>query len=116
MRALLYKSTAIALTALFLGFGVAAATSTPVAAAGPGFYHRGYWGGGHWHGGWWGPGIGLGILGLAAGAAIASQPYYGPSPYYGPGYGPGPDGCMAYQPVYAPGGRYLGRRWVDVCQ
>jgi hypothetical protein len=106
MRALLYKSTAIAVTALFLGFGVAAATSTPAEAAG---WHHGYWGGG-----WWGPGIGLGILGLAAGAAIASQPYYGPGPYYG--YGPGPDGCAAYQPVYDRWGRYLGRRWVDVCQ
>jgi len=118
MRALLYKSTAIALTALFLGFGVAAATSTPAEAAPPGVWHHGYWGGGRWYGGWWGPAVGLGILGLAAGAAIASQgPYYAPGPYYyGPDYGPGPDSCTAYRPVYDRSNRYLGRRWVDICQ
>ncbi len=111
MRAFLKKSTAVALTALLLGLGVAATTTTPADAAG--VWHPGYWRGGHWYGGWWGPAVGLGILGLAAGAAIASQgPYYGPGLYYGPG----PNGCTAYQPVYDQWGRYLGRRWVNICR
>ena len=110
MRAFLNKSTAIALTAALLGLGVAA-TTTPAAADGA--WHPRYYQGGHWYGGYWGPAVGLGILGLAAGAAIASQgPSYGPGPYYGPG----PDGCAAYRPVYDRWGRYLGRRWVDVCE
>ena len=63
-------------------------------------------GGGHWHGGGWGPAaVGLGVLGLAAGAAIASQ---------GPGYY-GDDGCVAYRPIYDAYGNYMGRRPVNVC-
>lgn len=116
MHAFLKKSTAVALTALVLGLGVAATTSTE-ASAQQRVWHQGGYYGGHWRNGWWGPAVGLGILGgLAAGAVIASSqgPAYGPGPYYGPG--PGPNSCMAYQPVYDGWGRYLGRRWVDVCQ
>lgn len=69
--------------------------------------HGGHGGGGHWHGGGWGPAaVGLGVLGLAAGAAIASDP--------GPGYY-GDDGCHAYRPVYDGYGNYMGRRLVNVC-
>ena len=118
MRAFLNRSTAAALTALFLGLGVAAATTTPADAAGV-WRHSGYYGGrgygGRGDGGWWGPAIGLGILGLAAGPYYYGG-YYGPGPYYGAGYGPGPNGCTAYRPVYDRAGRYLGRRWVDICR
>ncbi len=119
MRAFLNRSTAAALTALFLGLGVAAATTTPADAA---WRHGGY------YGGWWGPALGLGVLGLAAGPYYYGG-YYGPGPYYGYGYGPyyggpyygagygaGPNGCTALRPVYDRAGRYLGRRWVDVCR
>jgi len=65
---------------------------------------------GNWHGGGgggWGPAaVGLGVLGLAAGAAIAAQPDPG---YYGD------DGCQAYRPVYDAYGNYMGRRLVNVC-
>ncbi|MGD0185805.1 MAG: hypothetical protein ABSC25_11225 [Roseiarcus sp.] len=131
MRAFLNRSTAAALTALFLGLGVAAATTTPADAAGV-WRHSGYYGGrgygGRGDGGWWGPAIGLGILGLAAGpyyygGYYGPGPYYGygydpnyGGPYYGAGYGPGPNGCTAYRPVYDRAGRYLGRRWVDICR
>jgi hypothetical protein len=72
-------------------------------AGGGGHWHGG--GGGGWHGGGWGPAaVGLGVLGLAAGAAIASEP--------DPGYG---DGCQAYRPVYDAYGNYMGRRLVNVC-
>jgi hypothetical protein len=80
----------------------------PVVHGGHGNWH----GGGHWHGGGWGPAaVGLGVLGLAAGAAIAAQP--------GPGYYDGPDpyddGCHALRPTYDAYGNFIGRRWVNVC-
>jgi hypothetical protein len=115
---MLKKPAAVALTALLLGLGVAGATSSAAFAGPPGHvYHQGYWGGGRWHGGWWGPAVGLGILGLAAGAAIASESSaYPPPPAYDYGPGPGPDSCMSYQPVYDRWHRYVGRGWVDICQ
>jgi hypothetical protein len=77
---------------------------------GGGHWHGGG-GGGHWHGGGWGPAaVGLGVLGLAAGAAIAAQP--GPD-YDGPD--PNDDGCQAYRPVYDAYGNFMGRRLVNVC-
>ena len=80
-------------------------------AGGGGHWHGGGGGGGHWHGGGWGPAaVGLGVLGLAAGAAIAAQP--GPD-YDGPD--PGDDGCQAYRPVYDAYGNFMGRRLVNVC-
>jgi hypothetical protein len=68
---------------------------------GGGNWHGGG-GGNHWHGGGgggWGPAaVGLGVLGLAAGAAIAAQP-----------------NCQAYQPVYDGYGNYMGQQLVNVC-
>ena len=103
MRAIPHKPIAVALTALLLGLGVAAATTTPAEAWG----HR-------WHGGWgWGaPAVELGILGFAAGAALASPYYYYPGPYYPyPYYGYGPHPCM--RPLYDRWGRIY--RWVPAC-
>ena len=64
----------------------AAAVATPALAGG--YYGGGGWGGGGYHGGYWGgggwvgPAVGLGVLGLATGAIIASQNQY-PAGYYG---------------------------------
>jgi hypothetical protein len=55
-------------------------------------YHYGHYGYG------WGPAAAVGIFGLAAGAAIASQ-----------------DGCVRYQPMYDRWGNYIGQRPVNVC-
>ncbi len=67
--------------------GATLATTGAAQARPWGYYHRGYGGGAL---------IGAGLLGLAAGVAIADRPhygygYYGPRPYYGPRayYGPG---------------------------
>ena len=80
---------------------------------GGGHWHGG--GGNHWHGGGgggWGPAaVGLGVLGLAAGAAIAAQP--GPDYYDAPA--PYDDGCQALRPTYDAYGNFIGRRWVNVC-
>jgi hypothetical protein len=98
------------LAALTLG-GSVAATAVPADAAG---WHGGggfHGGGGHWRGGGgWGWGVGAGLLGLAAGAAIADSyhPYYG-GYYGGPGYYPGPGyygygyaGCVGRHRVWDP--------------
>ena len=117
MRSMLYKSTAVALTALLLGLGVAAATSSPRRPA---------------------PAYGITAIGTAAvgTAAIgarrsawafsASPParrsprplFHGPGPYYGPGPALTARArrVRSLQPDLRPGGRYLGRRWVDICQ
>jgi hypothetical protein len=73
------------LAALTLG-GAVAATAVPADAA-PYGWHGGYHGGG-WHGGGAGWAVGAGLLGLAAGVAIADHPHYGYG--YGPGYYGGP--------------------------
>jgi hypothetical protein len=92
---------------------------------GGGGWHGGGWGGGGWrgggwrgggwtggyYGGWggcgwgncWGPAVGLGVLGLAAGTAIASAPYYGD------------DGCWQVRPTYNSYGQFIGNRNVNVC-
>jgi hypothetical protein len=88
MRASLKKTVAGSLAALVLALGVTAA-ATPASA----------WG--YRHGGYWGPGIGLGVAGLAVGAIIASQ-----TPYYG---------CTRWRPIYDAYGNYIGRRPVNVC-
>jgi hypothetical protein len=86
MSANLKKTVAAALAALTLSLSVA--SPTPASA--------------HWHGGYhrggWGPGIALGVLGLAAGAIAASQ-------YE----------CTRYRPVYDPSGRYMGQEPVNIC-
>jgi hypothetical protein len=74
---------------------------------------RGGWGcrwGGCGYGGWWWPGAVAGGVALAA-----TYPYWGGYGYgYGYGY-PNDNGCYQLQPVYSRHGRYLGRRWVNVC-
>jgi hypothetical protein len=66
----------------------------------------GYWRGGRWYGGGWGPAaVGLGVLGLAAGAAAGG--------YYGGGYGY--PNCTGYQPVYDQYGNVVGQQPVNVC-
>jgi hypothetical protein len=56
--------------------------------------HPGYHG---YHGGW-GPGVALGLFGLAAGAIVASQV-----------------DCVRYRPVFDADGNYAGRQAVNVC-
>jgi hypothetical protein len=121
-------------------FTVSAATlalvGTTIAAAAPAdaqrWRGRGYYGGGyrgHYHGNRTGVAIGAGILGLAAGAAIASNRggYYGGPAYYGGGYydyGPGyyaPPPPAYYAPRYCRSdwrwdgwaGRYVRVRYCD---
>ena len=133
MRASLKKTVVGSLTALALGISTVAAV-TPASAQGnnnnPGNWqgshnghpgaapvgggnwhggHGGGGGGGHWHNGAWVPAaIGLGILGLAAGAAAAASD----GPYDD---GPPPDNCMQPRPTYDAYGNYMGRQLVNVC-
>lgn len=83
-----FKTTiAASLAALTLGLAVVGAT--PASAKPwphPGFHH-----------GFWGPGIGLGLIGLAAGAAYA-------------------DNCVEYRPIYDRWGHYIGQQPINVCQ
>jgi hypothetical protein len=119
MRASLKKTVVGSLTALALGISTVAAV-TPASAQQPNPQwhqhpgaHAGNWhgggGGGHWHNGAWVPAaVGLGILGLAVGAAAAASQ----GPYDD---GPPPDNCMQPRPVYDAYGNYMGRRLVNVC-
>ena len=62
----------------------------------------------------WGPGVAFGVVGLAAGAIIASQAYpYGPYGGYAPAYAG--DGCWVGRPVYNRWGHFVGYRRVFVC-
>jgi hypothetical protein len=114
MSASLKKTVVGSLAALAIGISaivtVAPASAAPLPAHG-GHIHGGggprFHGGGGWHGGSWGPAaVGLGVLGLAAGAALAAPGYYGDY---------GDNGCQAYRPVYDGYGNFLGRRLVNVC-
>jgi len=120
MRGSISKTIIAGLAALAMSVGVVAETTTPAAAQ----WHGGGWHGGGWHGGgwgwrgggwrgggcwncgwnngWWGPAV---VGGLALGA-IATSPYWA---------GGGGGGCWALQPTWDGWGRYLGRRWVNVC-
>lgn len=103
-----------------------AGTTTLVASPAEARWHGGYGGYGGWHGGYHhgggaGLAVGAGILGLAAGAAIASRPYYGgyARPYYG-GYGgygyyapPPPPVYYGYGYGYRPCGRWAA--WHGYC-
>ena len=75
--------TGLVAGAALLGAVASAAEARPWRGGGYG-HHGGY---GHYRGGGWGPGaaIGLGVLGLAAGAAIASDRNYDRG-YYNRGY------------------------------
>ena len=100
------KILTAALAALTLG-GAVAATATSAEArpyggwhGGGGYYHGGGWHGGGWRGGGAGWALGAGLAGLAVGAALADQSYYGPGYYYGPppAYGV----CFAPRRVWDP--------------
>jgi len=73
-----------------------AAISGLLTASSPASAHQ--WHGGFQHG-LWGPGLALGVVGLAAGAIA-------PSEY----------DCTRYQPVYDRFGNYVGQQPVNVCQ
>lgn len=106
------------LAALTLG-GAVASTAVPAQAA-P--WHGGYHGGWH-HGGGAGWAVGAGLLGLAAGVAIAdsSHPHYydyGPG-YYDGGYYGGPyygGSCVSHRRVWDPYyGGYVVRSFRYAC-
>jgi len=118
MRKLLTKTAA----ALALG-GIALSAAAPADAR----HYYGGWRGGyyhHYHGGRTAAVLGAGILGLAAGAAIASGPRYyydaGPAYYdYGPSYyapPPPPPGYYDYGPYCRSGWRWDGwaQRYIRV--
>jgi hypothetical protein len=86
MAAIVRKTLAATLAAVTLSLAVAG--PTPASA------HPWQHGGGHG----WGPGLALGVIGLAAGAIAASQ-----------------YDCVRYTPVYDAYGNYIGRRPVNVC-
>ena len=86
--------------ALALG-GVALGAAAPAEARWHGGYHGGYYR--HYHGGRTAAILGAGVLGLAAGAAIASSPRYYSAPAYYDDYGP-----SYYAPPPPPGYYYGG--------
>jgi hypothetical protein len=95
MNASFKKTIAAAVAALTIGAAVVG--STP-ASANP--WHNGYHGGHH---GFYGPGLALGVFGLAAGAIAASA--YSEE-----------DNCVRYRATYDSYGNYMGRVPVNVCQ
>lgn len=104
------KALTAAVAAITLG-GALCATAVPAQAQR--FDHRGFRGDFHHHGGHGGAAVAAGVLGLALGAAIASDhPYYGPGYYYGGPYAYGYDypyyrTCETTRWVWDP---YIGRR------
>jgi len=98
------------ITASAAALALAGATIATVTPADARSWHRGYSHGWHGRGHYYrgdrtGLAIGAGILGLAAGAAIASsgRPYYGDRYYdYGPSYYAPPPGYYGYAPPPCP--------------
>ena len=94
--------------------GMAAGAAPGGMAAGGGWG----WGGCGWGwggcGGWWGPAFATGV----ALGAVGSYPYWGGD--YGYGYGTEATirlrTAAGLRPIYSRSDRYLGRRWVNVCQ
>jgi hypothetical protein len=108
------KAITAGIAALTLG-GAVMGAAVPASAQG---YHHGYYGhGGGWRGGnGAGVAVAAGLLGLAAGAAIASDHprYYNERPYYGGGYyeggyygsgGYGYGSCVSHRRMWDP---YMG--------
>jgi hypothetical protein len=116
------KALTAGVAALTLG-GAVAGAAQPASAAPFGGYHGGYYGHGGWRGGGPGLAIAAGVLGLAAGAAIADSHYHayygGPGYYPGPGYygyGYGYGSCVGRQQVWDPYvGGYVVRSFRYAC-
>jgi hypothetical protein len=92
MRTSLKNTIAASLAALTLGLAIVGA---PPASAKP-WPHPG----GYGHRGFFGPGLALGLFGLAAAGAIAASE----------------DNCVEYRPTYDRWGNYMGRQPINVCQ
>jgi hypothetical protein len=91
MRSSLKNTFAASLAALTIGLTII--NPAPASA------HNWHPGGGH-HG-FWGPGLALGVLGLAAGAVA---------------YSAAEDNCVEYRPTYDRWGNFTGRQPFNVCQ
>ena len=97
-----FKKTLVT-TALALGALATVTLSMTAPAEAWGRWGGGGWGGCGWGcGGGWGPGVALGVAGLAAGAIIASQAQ--PAP-----------GCWVRRPVYNAWGHFVGYHNIYVC-
>jgi hypothetical protein len=94
MRTFIKNTIAASLAALTIGVTILGATPASAHNWHPGGFH------GH-HGGYWGPGLALGVFGLAAGAIAASAME---------------DNCVEYRPTYDRYGNFMGRQPVNVCQ
>jgi hypothetical protein len=93
MRSSLKNTLAASLAALTIGLTLV--NPAPASA------HNWHPGGFHGHHGFWGPGLALGVFGLAA-SAVAYSSYE--------------DNCIEYRPTYDRWGNYMGRQPVNVCQ
>ncbi|THD42600.1 MAG: hypothetical protein E7774_14685 [Bradyrhizobium sp.] len=89
MNVSLKKAVAGTMAALIVAFAAVAPAS-----AGPWPHPWHPW---HYHG--WGPYAAAGVIGFAAGAAIASEDA----------------GCIRYRPMYDNWGNYIGQRAINVC-
>jgi hypothetical protein len=93
MRSSLKNTLAASLAALTIGLTLV--NPAPASA------HNWHPGGFHGHHGFWGPGLALGVFGLAV-SAVAYSAYE--------------DNCIEYRPTYDRWGNYMGRQPVNGCQ